>query len=464
VGTISTSPRLCQGKDLEPGTKYATLSHCWGDQGVVTLTKDTFGPFQGKIPMDVLPKTFQDAIIITRRLASRYGVRFLWIDSLCILQDSLEDWNEEAPRMVEVFGNCWCNIAATHAPDGRTGLFASRDPTKLLSIFLKTQDRNSYEPVEHLCVSSSRWADNIDNAPLNKRGWVTQERFLSPHILHFAAVEIFFECQRGRASETFFKGEPDSSPSDWQDENGHPLNNVTCTSVTETSVQHVINAWCWQVRRYSSGRLTKRTDKLIAMSGIAKVFRGFFEGSDYLAGLWKHDLVHQLAWSRKVGPFTSGTPHHEYIAPSWSWASVEGSCFPSWVVRFSYIFEKPQSLIEIIDAKVQPSSEDPFGRLSGGFLRLRCRLLKGRLTNHNSATNPLGHIKLDTVEPLEILDFSPDVNLRLRTQATELYCVPVTYNRTGSSSLATRALILEPTHVIKGQFRRVGATIILRMG
>jgi hypothetical protein len=144
--------------------------------------------------MDVLPKTFQDAIIITQRLASRYGVRFLWIDPLCILQDPLEDWNEEAPRMVEVFRNCWCNIAATHAPDRRTGLFASRDPTKLLPIFLKTQDRNSYEPVEHLCVSSSRWTDNTDNSPLNKRGWVTQERFLSPHIIHFAAGEIFLSA------------------------------------------------------------------------------------------------------------------------------------------------------------------------------------------------------------------------------------------------------------------------------
>jgi hypothetical protein len=106
--------------------------------------------------MDVLPKTFQDAIIITQRLASRYGVRFLWIDPLCILQDPLEDWNEEAPRMVEVFRNCWCNIAATHAPDRRTGLFASRDPTKLLPIFLKLRIvtvmnlANTYVSVHHV--------------------------------------------------------------------------------------------------------------------------------------------------------------------------------------------------------------------------------------------------------------------------------------------------------------------------
>jgi hypothetical protein len=352
--------------------------------------------------------------------------------------------------MAEVYGNAWCNIAATHAPDGRTGLFSSREPTKLLPTFLKAPDHNNSEPIDHLCVVLSRWHDNIDNAPLNQRCWVTQERFLSPRILHFARGEIFFECQRGRASESFFEGEPTAILSDGLDENGYALSTVARVSTIKASLQRAIKAWCWQVKRYSSGRLTKRTDKLIAISGIAKVFQGFFKGSEYLAGLWKHDLVKQLAWIRILGPFVPEAPSATYVAPSWSWAAVEGTCLPSWVS-----FNNPQPLVEVIDAKVQLESDNTFGQVRDGLIRLRCHLLKGRLDNGNYVVNTLDHIQLDTVEPVESFSFNPDLNLKLRSQDLELYCVPVTYEETPSGGL-TRALVLEPTHTAKGQFRRVG--------
>jgi hypothetical protein len=330
VGTNSTSPHLCEGKYLELGTNYATLIHCRGKQKIVTVTRDTIGLFQGRIAMEILPETFQDAIAITRRLAEKYGIRHLWIDSLCIMQDSLEDWNAEAPRMAEVYGNCWCNIAATQAPDGRSGLFSSRDPTKLQPIFLKLPEHNNPEPVDHLCVSSSRWHDNVDNAPLNQRAWVTQERFLSPRMLHIAGGEIFFECQVGRAPETFFEGEPTATIPRVFAENGYGPIASARSSVVKTNMKQAIIAWSWQVSRYSCWRLTKQTDKLVAISGIAKVFETFFKGNDYLAGLWKLDLVKQLAWSRILRPFSSGKQNPEYLAPSWSWASVGGSLNPSW--------------------------------------------------------------------------------------------------------------------------------------
>jgi hypothetical protein len=121
--------------------------------------------------------------------------------------------------------------------------------------FLKLWIVTVIKSVEHLCVNSSRWRDNIDDAPLNKRGWVTQERSLSPRVLHFAAGEIFFECQRVRASETFFEGERTKNRFDGLDDNGYPLSSVIRTSVTETSMQYATKAWCWQIYRYSSGRL-----------------------------------------------------------------------------------------------------------------------------------------------------------------------------------------------------------------
>jgi hypothetical protein len=71
-----------------------------------------------------LPKTFQDAIEISRRL----DIRFLWIDSLCIIQDSKEDWLKESVIMGDIYQHAYCNIAATAAPDGRTGCFLERNP------------------------------------------------------------------------------------------------------------------------------------------------------------------------------------------------------------------------------------------------------------------------------------------------------------------------------------------------
>jgi hypothetical protein len=216
-------------------------------------------------------------------------------------------------------------------------------------------------------------------------------------------------------------------------------------------MQYAIEAWSWQVHRYSYGRLTKSKDKLVAISGISKVFQGFFKGSDYLVGLWKHELVQQLLWIRLLRPFVPEAPKSTYVAPSWSWASVEGPCAFSW--KSSH---KTQELVEVIDSKVQLKGGDPFGQVSDGFIRLRCHLLKGRLDNQKYTAAALGdHINLNTVERLKSLFFIPDVNLKMGRQDLELDFVPVIYNEISSGGL-TRALVLQPTHEAKGQFRRVG--------
>jgi hypothetical protein len=108
---------------------YMTLSHCWGGLQITRLTADSYKDFRSGINLDTLPKTFQDAVCLTRNL----GVRYLWIDSLCIVQDSEEDWRLQAAEMGSIYRHSWCNIAATGAKDGRDGLSAFWSVFQLLS-------------------------------------------------------------------------------------------------------------------------------------------------------------------------------------------------------------------------------------------------------------------------------------------------------------------------------------------
>jgi hypothetical protein len=113
-----------------PTSPYASLSHCWGKIKIITLTEGNLREFlEAEIALSRLSQTFCDAISVAKSL----NVRYLWIDSLCIIQDSVADWNVESRTMLQVYQNAYCNIAATHAKNGSGGLFSNRNPD-LLSI------------------------------------------------------------------------------------------------------------------------------------------------------------------------------------------------------------------------------------------------------------------------------------------------------------------------------------------
>ncbi|KAF2811222.1 heterokaryon incompatibility, partial [Mytilinidion resinicola] len=103
-------------------TNYVALSHYWGNTHTFITTSTNLAKTYEGIPWLELPKTFQDAVIINRRL----GIRYLWIDSLCILQDSESDWHFESARMGEIYTNSYITSAASLAPNGGTGIFHSR--------------------------------------------------------------------------------------------------------------------------------------------------------------------------------------------------------------------------------------------------------------------------------------------------------------------------------------------------
>jgi hypothetical protein len=189
--------RLVLGQSLPAETSYTTLSYCWGTSMPVCLLKSNIDSLMKQIQVDDLPKTLQDVIHVARQL----GQRYIWIDSLCIVQDDAEDWEREASTMGNVYSGGYCNICATASADSSSGLFRARleNPQRQLKLHLRVKNQRGWYFVSGKMV----WRREVEEAPLNDRAWVCQERFLSRCNLHFGTGQLFWECGELSANEWF---------------------------------------------------------------------------------------------------------------------------------------------------------------------------------------------------------------------------------------------------------------------
>ncbi|KAF2138579.1 uncharacterized protein K452DRAFT_328760 [Aplosporella prunicola CBS 121167] len=228
---------------------YITLSHCWGagEQGKTPLTtsRDTYRHRCQDIPWTELPRTFQDAITLTRLI----GCEFIWIDSLCIVQDDDDDWKEQSYQMADIYSHGYLNLAATAATDSSYGCFFAR--------------RHPSEP----------------------NGSTNIERSLSPRTLHFCASELVWECRASVFCEC--GGYNGAIPAVKQ-----RFSNVLHQGCSQ---QAALDFWLSTVQSYSNLRLTKATDWPFALAGIASRLQNTIGGL-YFAGIWATDLPRALAW------------------------------------------------------------------------------------------------------------------------------------------------------------------------
>lgn len=181
---------------------YIALSHPWGDTKTYTpfrtLRKDPSGAgrdlthFTHAIPEDELPATFRDAVICTRKL----GVRYLWIDSICILQGDDGDFNAESKKMEDVYSGAHCVIAASRANSQLDGFLGAR-PQREYVTFQRAAEKPFY-----VCETIDNFSRDVIEGALNRRGWVLQERALARRTVYFAESQTYFECGRGVRCET----------------------------------------------------------------------------------------------------------------------------------------------------------------------------------------------------------------------------------------------------------------------
>ncbi|CAG8977731.1 hypothetical protein HYALB_00012166 [Hymenoscyphus albidus] len=341
--------------------QYAALSYCWGGPQPIVTTLASLESHQKSLVFEELPRTIRDAIIVTREL----GIRYLWIDALCIIQDSLEDKGRELDKMGGIYKNAFLTISASSAASCKDGFLQTRIPDHPPERFL-LPFRCPDETMGSVIIQSEV-DEGIRTLPaIDKRGWTFQERSLSPRLLIYGEQGLSFECQTeektngGRA----VKWKPWD---DWRANN--PIFTKPDTS-NEGEIEKLQRAWCFMVENYASRSLTFPEDKLTAISGVAGEFKRFFRGDEYMAGLWKGWILEGLGWFvNTLGDGRIYPRPKEYRAPSWSWASVDGNV----IYAFKYDMG-PSSFAEglkFVSCKVEPA---PLNRVSGGELVLEGRL------------------------------------------------------------------------------------------
>ncbi|KAL1647068.1 hypothetical protein SLS58_002838 [Diplodia intermedia] len=194
------------GADLPSDTRYATLSHCWGGKLPLKLTKSTLARYTNGIPADDLTPKFRQVVQVTRKL----GLDYLWIDSLCILQDSDDDWAHESSRMGRVYEGATINIVAASASDSNGPLFSNtvqRDTAQQgFRDYFITMPNVLDNPF--LCCDEGIWQNDVSTSPVARRAWVLQELLLAPRILYFCKNQMFWECSELQACEQWPDGLP----------------------------------------------------------------------------------------------------------------------------------------------------------------------------------------------------------------------------------------------------------------
>jgi hypothetical protein len=175
--------------------RYVALSHCWGGASIIQTTMSLLEEFQQHIKYEHLSKTIQDAVHVTREL----GIRYLWVDSLCIVQDDDKDWYREAKTMASVYEGAYCTIAATAAKDGTKGLFLPRPPQNLVEVPCDPTDPTSGGM--YLGVKDETSVTGLFFGPLNSRAWVRQEHLFSRRTIHFASEQVYWECDKHLLAE-----------------------------------------------------------------------------------------------------------------------------------------------------------------------------------------------------------------------------------------------------------------------
>ena len=335
---------------------YVTLSHCWGQtvNEHQKLRSVNYKAFLNEIPVCNLPNTFQDAILFAARLPD---VGYIWIDSLCIIQDNKEDWACQSADMGRIYSETYLNLSATSATNSDGGLV--KNPSfKILEeeeVLVNIQGlpgayntdlsdfETAIEPSGHVhrqrctILDETFWTEQVDRGAVNSRAWVLQERLLSPRVMHFCQYQVGWEC----CDFANDKSPNDDGPlrdvgSEEMAGRGvvkrlrkktRPSNGVT--TVRSRASSSIFEMWAGIVNTYTKTALTKPQDKLVALSGLARVLDVETQ-CGYVAGLWETDLASQLLWyvepafNHSDRSFSHpATFPDEYRAPSFSWAAID---------------------------------------------------------------------------------------------------------------------------------------------
>jgi hypothetical protein len=350
--------------------RYVALSYAWGGKSTFQTTQATINGMEKGFPLESLPKTLRDAAKVVHIL----GLEHLWVDSLCIIQDSEEDKAQEIGKMGDVYSQAFLTIAASNSDAADRGFLEYKFVEQSLAVLPLICPSGA---IGKLRLRRADWYEHTVE-PLNTRGWALQERILSPRLLDYTSLHVSWRCRnakhnrRDREGKNFFEPETELET----------LKKLHSQSSSELSAIDIFQTWDYIIQQYTSRSLTFQTDKLLAVGGIASYFHRLLK-DDYAAGHWRSDLLSSLLWRGRSRFRKEFNPPPLYrpadnLTPSWSWASVGGD----YVTCNPYLREhtpEPSNQFCILDCQIRLArSDQPFGQVSSGTLTLKC--LMGRAT------------------------------------------------------------------------------------
>ncbi|TFB07276.1 hypothetical protein CCMA1212_000469 [Trichoderma ghanense] len=386
----SGSIRLVESSHTDVDEKpqpYLALSYCWGRKAPsLVTTRSNYAHLKSSISYSSLPQLYRDTVRISRVL----GIKYIWIDALCIIQDDEDDWEKESQMMAEIFRNSLATIIPLRAASTDDG-FLERSPN--IRVLYRSDEWNvsgsffvrhmpfSYENAESAIRDAPSFSDRpvsleLQNSVWQSRGWTFQEGMFSVRKLYFGQLMMYWDSLR----PVDIMRTEDSIIDDKLDR----------IDTAELSIIHSsgpwrgdydYDGWYYPILQYSKKKLTYETDRLPAVSSYAKLIASK-SGDTYLAGLWKNNLHRGLLWKTQrrdretfVKLMQRLARPSESIAPSWSWASRRGAL---------NLDNSDQMKLEcdILEADTRVHRKDAYGRVRGGHLLIRgkaCGIPEGKL-------------------------------------------------------------------------------------
>lgn len=346
------TPRLLESRTIVD--YFVALSYCWGTNQTGITTKSNIKARHEQLNVDSLSRTIKEAIQVTRKI----NLKYLWVDAICIVQDSQEDKNIELANMCKIYQNALVTIVAANAANANQGFLEDRAPPEPATKI------PFWGPDGKLGTASLRlegWYDD-GNEPINVRAWTFQERLLSPRLLIYASHTLQYQCNQ----DTVNLGDSINLPS------GLSAWRVPPASA-RLNVQAAGRTWGHIISMYSARRLSYLEDKLTALAGMAEAFQQQASG-DYLAGLWSGDMLPRLLlW--QASRTDDYAPCPMYTAPSWSWASLNSPVFFSaFYNHHSYDWYDVKGPSQEI---ILESQQLRFGRVKTGHLKLSTHVRHG---------------------------------------------------------------------------------------
>ncbi|KAM0418916.1 hypothetical protein ACHAPT_012181 [Fusarium lateritium] len=295
------------GETKQP-MKYVALSHRWGSpehHEKFCATRANINALKADFKVSNLPKTFYDAVLVTRKL----GLTYLWIDSICIIQDDAKDWYVESKLMEQVFSSAYCTLAASCASGTNNGFLKARPERRCIPM---TSGGVTY----YACENIDDFTTHVDQSELNQRGWVMQERALSRRTIYFAENQSYWECGGGVRCETMTK-----------------MNNRKASFLGDADFPHSAEKYVKGLKieffqdlyvRYSKLALSFASDRPIAIKGLENRLLSTFNTTGGY-GVLDCYFHRSLLWKRG-GDTLSRIPNTRgELVPSWSWMAYSGA-------------------------------------------------------------------------------------------------------------------------------------------